>query len=140
MAKRDLQVIGEKAMWTMSVKGGKLPNGFEVFIAVEMDYTGAKRGDIITQCSGGQSIRVKLQDQLRSLPTSTLNRYAAEGYKCKFNDIYDGKQILQPKDIILSLSKDDFIDLMCEEYDLSYERAETMYNVKHGIKVEAPTE
>ena len=132
-----MQIVGEKAIISgMSVKGGDLPSNFEVKIDVEIDFAGATKAQMLQCCASGQSARVQLQGQLRKKSTTNLTEMASKGHKVKFTDILAGPPPASAGDLLLALSKEDFIELMCEDYDLSADRAEKMYNIKHGISVE----
>jgi len=142
MAKSKKAIVsGNIARWYMSVKGGDLPENFEVFMDVEMDFENAPRASIIEQCSGGQSIRVKLQDRLRALPTTLLRQYEVDGYKCKFIDIYNAMPVAKPVDTLLAMEHDEFIATMIDELGMEREQAERIYAHKHGLEyTPAPVE
>lgn len=77
--KYDGSVVIEK----MSVKGGDLPNGFQVYLDVTLDFTGVDPVDVAETACGGQSLRVILQGDLRKESTATLKKYADEGLTVK---------------------------------------------------------
>ena len=129
---KKVQLVGNVAKFNQSVKGGKLPSNFEVYIVTEIDFTGAKLEDLYTCCAGGSSARVQLQAQLRSKSIEELNRLSKEGLKVTFNDIIANK-VSKPVDKLMALSKDDFIELMVDEMGFDADDAERVYNKKHGI-------
>ena len=132
MAKR-FEIIGKKAFFTMSIKGGDLPSNFEVEIEAEMDFEGASQEQLLKCCASGQSARVALQSQLRKKPVAALRSYADNGLKVKFTDIISG-DIAKPTDKLLALSKEDFVEIISEEFGISMEQAEKIYNQKHEIE------
>ena len=77
--KYDGSVVIEK----MSVKGGDLPNGFQVYLDVTLDFTGVDPVEVAETACGGQSLRVILQGDLRKESTATLKKYADEGLTVK---------------------------------------------------------
>jgi hypothetical protein len=131
MAKK-MTLVGKKAMFQMSIKGAKLPDNFEVFIDVEMDFEGAQFEDMMKVCASGQSARVALQAQLRAKPVPELEAMAKNGLVVKFNDIIAGN-VTRPIDTIMALSKTDFVTMMIKEFEFDQTTAELLYNKKHGI-------
>jgi len=125
MAKR-FEIIGKKAFFTMSIKGGDLPSNFEVEIEAEMDFEGASQEQLLKCCASGQS-------QLRKKPVAALRSYVDNGLKVKFTDIISG-DIAKPTDKLLALSKEDFVEIISEEFGISMEQAEKIYNQKHEIE------
>ena len=132
MAKK-LEVIGKKAHFTMSIKGGSLPDNFEAEIATVMDFTGATEAQLIKCAASGQSARVALQGQLRRKPIAVLNDYGAKGLEVKFVDVISG-DVASPVDKLLVLSQEDFVNLMVEEMGLEREQAIRIYCFKHGLE------
>lgn len=132
MAKK-LDIIGNKAIFDMTLKGGDLPDGFEAEISVEMDFSGASNEQLYKCCASGQSARVALQGQLRKKPVLTLGKYHKEGLKVKFTDII-ANDIVRPMDRLLALSKESFTEVMVEELGMDENAAEALYNKKHGIE------
>lgn len=135
MAKK-LDVVGKKAMFTMSLKGGDLPENFEVEIAATMDFSGATEEQLIRCAASGQSARVALQSQLRRKPVATLNEYAVNGLKVNFTDVVAG-EIASPTDKLLALDRDDFIEMISTDFGIARSEAEAIYNRKHGINPQA---
>lgn len=129
---KKLEIIGKVAKFTMSLKGGKLPDGFETEIKVEMNFEGASMEDLYKCCASGQSARVALQSQLRAKTVSELMGLGQNGLKVKFTDIVAGN-VSRPADRIMALSFDDFIDVMMNDFEMTEEQATTLYNKKHGI-------
>ena len=134
MAKK-LEVIGKKAHFTMSLKGGDLPSNYEVEIAAVMDFTGATEAQLIRCAASGQSARVALQSQLRRKPIAVLNGHAKDGLNVKFTDVIAG-DVASPTDRLLALSQDDFVEMMIKEFDLPREQAIRIYCHKHGLTYE----
>ena len=131
MAKK-MQIVGKEARFEMSIKGAKLPDNFEAFIQVTMDFTDARFEDMLKCCASGQSARVALQAQLRAKPVPELEALAKNGLVVKFNDIIAGN-VTRPIDKIMALSKTDFVTMMVKEFELDQTTAEALYNKKHGI-------
>ena len=117
----------------MDVSGGDLPKGFKVTIPVEMDFSGATEAQKILCCASGQSARVQLQGQKRKEKPEALSMQAMEGLKIKFTDVLTGPPPKTARDLLLEMSREDFVEMMTEDYDLSVERANEIYNVKHGL-------
>ncbi len=134
MAKK-LIVENNVAKFQMSLKGGKLPDNFEVYINVEIDFTDAKPADLFKCCASGQSARVKLQSQLRAKTVPELKALGENGLQVTFNQII-AEQITKPIDRIMALELDDFVEMMVDEFDMEYETAVLLYNKKHGIEEE----
>lgn len=131
MAKK-LEILGTRALFVMSLKGGDLPENFEAEIAVEMDFNSAPKELLYKICASGQSARVALQSQLRKKSVPELQRLEKDGLIIKVEDIYSG-QIVKPVDRLLAMSKEDFIETMMEDLGLSEDQAIEIYNRKHGI-------
>lgn len=131
MAKK-MTIVGKKAIFEMSIKGAKLPDNFEAFIQVEMDFEGAKFEDMLKCCASGQSARVALQSQLRAKSVEELNGLAKNGLKVSFSDIIKGN-VTRPIDRIMALSHDDFIEMMVTDLGMTDEAAEKLYERKHGL-------
>ncbi len=137
MAKK-LVIEGNKARFNMTLKGGKLPDNFEAEIDVVMDFEGASYEELYKVCASGQSARVALQSQLRAKTVPELNSLHDNGLEVKFTDIIAGRSTT-PKDTIMALDLDDFVELMTTSLDMDYEAAVLLFNKKHGI-VEEPEE
>ena len=76
-----MKVVGKIVQITgMNVKGGKLPEGFETKLDVDLDFGSCSDTRILEFAGGGSSARVQLQSKLRELPTSKLRELA----KAKF--------------------------------------------------------
>jgi len=106
-------------------------------ISVTVDVTGVNRESMLTNNFSGSSMRVKLQAKLRKKTDTELDKLVEVGYKTTWSEI-GAAEVLSTGDLMARLSKDQFIEIMTEEYDLSVEAAEKMYNIKHGIPVTAP--
>lgn len=83
LAMVDGKYEGSVVIEKMSVKGGDLPNGFQVYLDVTLDFTGVDPVDVAETACGGQSLRVILQGDLRKESTATLKKYAEEGLTVK---------------------------------------------------------
>ena len=132
---KKLEIIGKKAMFTMSLKGGDLPSNYEVEINVTMDFTGATETQMIKCCASGQSARVALQGQLRKKTISDLDKLGREGMNVSFTDVIDG-DVVSPVDRLLALTKEQFIEIISRDMGLDPEECEAIYDRKHGIKNE----
>ena len=132
MAKK-MTITEKNAKFEMSLKGGKLPDNFEVFIQVEISFETCSKLDMIKACSGGQSARVMLQSQLRRKSIPELNRLGKEGLKVKLEDILKGTTT-SPADLILQMTRSDIVDIMCEKFDLTIDESHELYNKKHGLE------
>ena len=74
------KVEGRKVLITgMSVKGGDLPNGFQVYTNVMLDYNGVSEDDLMALASEGSSVRVKAQAKMRKWSTTELLKYGVKG-------------------------------------------------------------
>lgn len=71
----------------MNVKGGKLPEGFEVKLELDLDFSGCSDTRILEFAGGGSSARVQLQSKLRELPTSKLRELAKTRFKVKAENL-----------------------------------------------------
>jgi len=79
----------------VSVKGGDLPAGFQVYVNLEFDYTGLTIVDLQGLASEGSSIRVKAQAQLRKWSTTDLLKHgiqSTEGLKKDIKDQLDSRK------------------------------------------------
>ena len=130
---KKLEVIGKKAMFGMTLKGGNLPSSFEAEIQVEMDFTGVPEEKLFEICASGQSARVALQSQLRKKSVAELTKMGQDGLKINVLDIYKGN-IVKPVDRLLALTREAFIETMVSELGLSKNQAIKIYNRKHGIE------
>lgn len=129
---KKAQVNGTKAVFNQSIKGGKLPGNFEVYIKTTIDFEGAQLKDLYECCASGQSARVQLQAQLRAKSVEELNRLAEEGLTVKFSDIIAGK-VSKPVDRLMALSREAFIELMVTDLGFEPEAAEAVYIRKHQL-------
>lgn len=108
-------------------------------IQVTVDITGVNRESMLTNNFAGSSMRVKLQAKLRKKTDAELEQLVTNGYNTTWAEI-GAAEVLSTGDLMARLSKDQFIEIMCDEYDLDMETAEKMYNIKHGIPVSPPGE
>ena len=135
LKKQTKKVImdGQVATFLMSVKGGKLPSNFEVYISVRMDFTDAKPLDMAICAASGSSARVQLQSQLRLCSVDDLNKWAKEGYSTTFSDVIAQKARPEPKpaDLLNALSLVDFVEFMLVNYDIDEEASTNIWNRKH---------
>jgi len=132
---KKLEIIGKKAVFTMSLKGGDLPSNYEVEINVTMDFTGATEAQMIKCCASGQSARVALQGQLRKKTISDLDKLVENGLNVSFTDVIDG-EVVSPIDRLLALTREQFVEIISRDMGLSEEECIAIYNRKHGIKNE----
>lgn len=103
---------------------------------VEIDTTGVPANAYIPYTFGGASVRVKLQGWMRNKWTEAqFIEKSKETLKLHFNDIIKGMEV-PLKDRIAALEKDDFVELMMDEYGMEEEQAVALYNKKHGIETE----
>lgn len=132
------KVTGSKAKFTMSLKGGKLPDDFVAKIPTTIDYEGVTMQTLMEVCSGGQSARVMLQSQLRSRRVPDLIKMANEGLVIKIADILKGVT-QSPVDLMLALGLEDFIATM-EGLGVDRFNATNIYNKKHGLQEQVQEE
>jgi len=121
-----------KKLVKFSLKGGALPNGFEVELKVEFDYTGCPIEELIKRVTSGQSDRVKLQSKYRKLPTSMLRAMSDGLTKVRWDEIAEASE-LSLKDRMMALDKDNFVELMVTSYGISEDEATAIYNRKHDV-------
>ncbi len=133
--KKGLEINDNRAFFTMKLKGGNLPEDFEAVIETIIDFTGASVSDLQKVCASGQSARVALQSQLRKKSVQELVNMGTNGLTIAFDDIYAGT-ITKPIDKIMALGREEFIDLMVDQLDMTMDQASTLYNKKHGIETE----
>lgn len=129
---KKLEMKGKTAHFTMSLKGGKLPENFEAFIKVQMDFSTANVLDVFKVCASGQSARVALQSQLRQKAPSELKQLEKNGLEIKFEDIYKGT-VVKPIDTILAMTRDEFIETMVTQLGMETDPAHELYNNKHDL-------
>ena len=130
---KKLEINGKTASFTMTIKGGKLPDSFEATIAVQMGFEGASQEALFKCCASGQSARVALQAQLRAKTVKELTGLADNGLKVSFNDIVAGN-VTKPIDKIMALSLEDFVEFTTVEFEMTSEQAHALYYKKHGIE------
>ena len=135
MAKKEITISGERAYFSdMTLKGGKLPDDFEVDFDVCMDFTGVTREQLIAVCASGQSGRVRWQGQLRRLSTVTLRKMAEKQVTVKMTDILKGLSV-GPVDLILTYNRIDFVATIMSLNPMQDEdEAHEAYNRKHGLE------
>lgn len=85
----DGKYQGNVVIEQMSVKGGDLPDGFQVYLNVEIDFEGADPVKVAETACGGQSLRVVLQGRLRKESTRDLEKWEQEGYKIHVNELLE---------------------------------------------------
>jgi hypothetical protein len=127
----DGKYTGKVSVEGMSVKGGDLPNGFQVHLDVEFDFTGVSPIDVAEAACGGQSLRVVLQGDLRKESTSTLNKYAEEGYLCKVSELVNRERASRdPKVVIKSafskMTREQKVESVMDLMKVTKEQAEQM--------------
>lgn len=115
----------------MSVKGGDLPNGFQVKLDVEFDFTGVDPKDLAETACGGQSLRVILQGDLRKETTANLREYEEQGYTCKVVDLLNREKAARdPKKAVKSafsrMDRAGKVEFLMESMGLDKEAAEAM--------------
>ncbi len=127
----DGKYEGKITVTEMSVKGGDLPNGFQVKLDVEFDFTDVSPVDVAESACGGQSLRVILQGDLRKESTATLREYEEQGYVCKVSDLVNREKAARdPKKAIKSafskLDRDGKIEFLMENMGMERDAAEAM--------------
>jgi len=80
----------------MSVKGGRLPDGFEVKLDIDLDCDASWEA-IRDFVAGGSSARVVMQSTLRGLETQALRDMATKVVKVHVSDIRDPDAFLSPE-------------------------------------------
>jgi hypothetical protein len=80
---------GNVTIEQMSVKGGDLPDSFQVYLNVEIDFEGADPVKVAEAACGGQSLRVVLQSRLRKEKTADLTEWEQNGYKIHVNELLE---------------------------------------------------
>lgn len=94
---RKKNVIIENEVVTLTncrISGGDLPNGFEAFIDVSIDYNGVKHDDLLKTSAADRLIATARV--LRKMTTASLKRFENEGLSLTFNEC--GKAILTPEE------------------------------------------
>jgi len=81
----------------MNVKGGDLPEGFEVKLNVDLDFSNATWEVIGQYAAGGSSARVVMQTVLRGMKPNVLRDLASRTLKIHVNDIRDEDAYLSPE-------------------------------------------
>ena len=130
---KKAKIIGKVAQFKMSLKGGKLPDGFEVYLDTKIDFENVSVDELIKVCASGQTSRVTLQNQLRQKSVQELENLEKSGLEIKFKDIYDDK-IIKPIDKILLFDRIDFVKMMIEDFDMEQDQAHELFNKKHGLE------
>ncbi len=128
-----MHINGNIAKFTMSLKGGKLPDDFSATINVTMDFTGASTAQLIECCAGGSSARVKLQSKLRALKPAQLRAYELEGYKTTFVQVMSSSTVVVDyKSALLALTHDEFITRVTTDIGCNEDQADKYYNKLHN--------
>ena len=130
---KKAEIIGKVAKFKMSLKGGKLPDGFEVYLDTKIDFENVSIDELIRVCASGQTARVTLQNQLRQKSVQELRNLEESGLEIKFKDIYNDN-IVKPIDKILLLNRIDFVKMMVEDFDMEQEKAQELFNKKHALE------
>ena len=115
------------------LKGGALPNGFEVELTYEFDYEGITIEELVKRVTSGSSDRVKLQTKLRKLSTSKLNEMAKATQKIRWDEINSANE-MSPTDQLMALSREDFTEIMVRDFLMTSEVANQLYDRKYGVK------
>ena len=89
----------------MSVKGGALPDGFQVYLNVSFDFTDVTDDELMGYCCEGSSLRVKAQGQLRNWSVAKLT---VAGVVSNLKLTADVKEALAQKKAIEFLVETDF--------------------------------
>ena len=129
---KSMTINGTKAMFNMSLKGGDLPDSFEIMLNVEMDFEGATMAQFYECCAGGSSARVKLQSRLRKMTVAQLRVFALEGYKCKFVDLMTGAVQRDYKTALAALPYDEFIETVMRDLQTKLDVAQRYYKLLTG--------
>ena len=135
------QIIENVVTYDTHIAGGKLPKGYEANIRVEMDCDGATHAQLLTVvCT--TSARVTLSKDLRESSTpEILDKYNrdihgadAPLYKAKLTDIISGASSISKVDIMMSMTKDEFVSTLMMQFGQNEAQATKIYNNKHAKK------
>ena len=132
MAKKDMQINGDKVRFTCNVSGGDLPKGWSIELDIEINYAGVTREELLKCCSGGSSARVQYQNKkLRLMKPAELEAIKAAGvHRITFAQATAASAT--PQDKLAKLDFAAFWDVL-KPYGVSEEGARKMFNKKHGI-------
>lgn len=123
---------GRFLTWHMGIKLDS--DGIEFEIDVEIDCQGVTLEDALIVCGGGQSTRVRVQSLIRAEGRQKIESYVKDGYKRTWKQVYAGvKKSADPEDLLMRLSKPDFIEFMHDKMGVDKAQAEKIYNFKHGL-------
>ena len=124
------------AISQMSVKGGDLPDTFQVKIDARMDFTGVSVDAMARCCASGQSARVRLQAQLRKKSTTELQKLELTGLDVHFNEIAS-VGVESPMDTLMKMTRDEFVEHVMDAFDIDVDECHEIYNRKHGLDPES---
>lgn len=130
MRRSEVVIDGTIVLFTMGIKRDSFAP--EHSISVSVDTDGVELDQVFAVTFSGSSARVRIQTRLRKLSEQELTRLESTGYECKWADIFE-KVETSPADALAKLTREQFVDLIVEEYGLPTEQAEEMYNNKHGL-------
>ena len=128
----EVNFDGKLLTWHMGLKLDS--DGIEFEIDVEIDCTGIKLEDALLICGSGQSTRVRIQSQIRAEGRKAAESYALNGFKKTWDQVYTSqRRSADPEDLLMRLSKPDFIEFMIEKMGVDEATATGIYNYKHGL-------
>jgi len=130
-----MEINGNIVTFEMSLKKDQL-KGIEYKINVTVDVADVSRETMLENCFSGASMRVRLQTKLRKRSNRELAQLAISGYKTTWSSISarEGSTPANPADLLMKLSRSEFVDFMDDQYGIEEHVAIKMYNKKHGIE------
>lgn len=143
MARSTMIVRNNHVLFTMHVGGQDVDINGGIYIDVDIDYTGANNERVQMYASGGSSLRVKLQTQLRSMDVKALELYGIKGLQVPFNDIDSGvlvgksRSTAQATDIFTTMTLSEVTTHLRSTYtdkQLSNEKIEELWNVRNNVQ------
>ena len=100
---------------------------------VEIDIKGVEMARIVPYAFGGASVRVRVQAWIRAHWTEEqFVQKSKSVLKFRFDEIDSG--LVQPYgDILMTLTKEQFVERICTDLGATEDEAEALYNRKHNI-------
>jgi len=131
----EVTFLNDELIWKMGVKKDSMDER-EYTIDVLVDCKETTKEQFALVCGGGQSTRVKIQSLLRKKTRDELASIEVTGFMVTWKEVYtaQGRTTKDYVDVLMTLTKDEFVTKITRDLGVSDEQAIEIYNRKHGIE------